>query len=323
MNEYDWADLAFSSKKPIKELHATFFAAFREMSSGRFIELVKRYLVRGPIVLGVSKEKYVVGFEGQPQFRMAALSSLLSVIDKVNARSKYKIYVVHYYQREAPLLYEKLHFRHVVLINGSWQFSYHTKPDYYALMQYGISYTMESPFVDEDEARSYEARLSKQLAYTPPIGYLSESAILQEVVTVAHQSYDTSNQVGAVLARRYNKGYKIILTGHNTVVPYQTHALHVGASRERHFSPPGDQNYYDAVHDVITLLVRATKSKEDISGTILFANVLPCPTCARALCLTDIEEIVYSLDHSDGYAIALLEAAGKKVRRVTASADVV
>jgi hypothetical protein len=31
---------------------------------------------------------------------------------------------------------------------------------------------------------------------------------------------------------------------------------------------------------------------------------------------TDIEEFVYSIDHSEGYAIKLLEAAGKKVRRI-------
>jgi hypothetical protein len=33
-------------------------------------------------------------------------------------------------------------------------------------------------------------------------------------------------------------------------------------------------------------------------------------------CETDIAEFVYSEDHSAGYAIALLEKAGKKVRRV-------
>ena len=48
----------------------------------------------------------------------------------------------------------------------------------------------------------------------------------------------------------------------------------------------------------------------------MFINLMPCPTCARMLAMTDIEEFVYSIDHSDGYAVKMLEAAGKKVRRV-------
>jgi deoxycytidylate deaminase len=43
---------------------------------------------------------------------------------------------------------------------------------------------------------------------------------------------------------------------------------------------------------------------------------MPCPACARMLSQTDIEEFVYSIDHSEGYAVKMLEAAGKKVRRI-------
>ena len=43
---------------------------------------------------------------------------------------------------------------------------------------------------------------------------------------------------------------------------------------------------------------------------------MPCPTCARAIAKTEIEEVVYELDHSDGYAVKLLESSGKKIKRV-------
>ena len=40
------------------------------------------------------------------------------------------------------------------------------------------------------------------------------------------------------------------------------------------------------------------------------------------LCETGISEIVYSLDHSDGYAVKLLEKAGKTVRRHVITNDI-
>lgn len=313
---YDWTDLAFASKKEVRDLNATFIAAPRELSLARFKELVKKYLPSGHIILGIAKEAYIDGFDGQPQFRVLTLNDIQTTIDVVNAKSNHKIYVLQYHQREMSIVYEKLRFRQVVLINGSWQYSFHTRAEYYALTRAGSAYVMESPFVSEDEAREYESRLAPEIIYKAPVGVLNDDAVMSVASDVSKQSYDTSFQVGLVAARKVSGGYMVQLTGYNTVVPYQTFALHFGASRERHFSPPGDQNYYDSAHDAIVLLIRANEMGVRLAGLTLFANLLPCPACARALCLTDIDEVVYSLDHSDGYAVALLEAAGKKVRRV-------
>jgi deoxycytidylate deaminase len=320
---YDWADLAFASKKEVRNLKATFIAASREFSLVRFTELIRKYLPGGHIILGVAKEGYVDGFDGQSQFRAQDLDNIQATIDVVNAKSKHKIYVLRYHQREAPILYEKLSFRQVVLINGSWLYSFHTRPDYYALMRFSIPYVMESPFKDENEAREYETRLAPQIAYTVPTAIIDEASVMLIAKAVSRQSYDTSFQVGIVAADKEAAGYRIRLTGYNKVVPYQTYALHFGASRERHFSPPGDQNYYDTAHDAIALMSNAIEAGVSLAGMTIFANLLPCPTCARALCLTDVAEIVYELDHSDGYAVALLEAAGKKVRRLVTLKDVV
>nr|AIA17188.1 Cytidine and deoxycytidylate deaminase zinc-binding region [uncultured bacterium] len=113
-----------------------------------------------------------------------------------------------------------------------------------------------------------------------------------------------------------NGKYKLLATTFNPVVPYQTYAMHHGASREINFSPPHDLNHYDTTHAEVELVIKAQKEKIDLKGTILFINLLPCPTCARMLSRTDIAEFVYVQDHSDGYAVKMLEASGKKVRRL-------
>ena len=87
-------------------------------------------------------------------------------------------------------------------------------------------------------------------------------------------------------------------------------------------SPVGDLNYYDTVHAEINLIIDAQKNHIDLKNTVLFINLLPCPHCARALCETDISEIFYTLDHSDGYAVALLEKSGKKVQRLVDNEDI-
>ena len=102
----------------------------------------------------------------------------------------------------------------------------------------------------------------------------------------------------------------------NRVVPYQTYSMHHGASREQLFSPSNDLNMYDTNHYEVELLVDALYSKLDLDGTTFFVNVMHCPTCARMLTRTGIQEFVYVHDHSDGYAAKLLESAGKKARRL-------
>lgn len=317
MNEYgfDWAELAFSSKKAVRDLSATFIAAPRSLSAARFKEIVKAYLPKGNIILGLAKEPYVEGLEDRPQFTMLAYEDVANVIATVNQNSPHKIYTLSYFQREAPLVYEKLKFPRVILVNGSWLRSFHLRPEYYCLMQQKTPFVMVSPFTGEDEAQAYEQYLAPQLAYHLPSAPMNEDEVFNEVERVVKTSYDTSFPVGVVLAKKVGQKYRLKLAAHNTIVPYETYALHHGASRERHFSAPGDLNYYDSVHAEMMLLIRAAAKQLSLAGLTLFLNVLPCPTCARALAATDLADVVYSLDHSEGYAVAMLEASGKKVRR--------
>lgn len=326
---FDWADLAFGSKKPINALEAIFIAAPRSISEQRFKQLVKTYLPQGNIILGIAKEDYIVGFEKQPQFKTLQLAQIEPLISKVNAApGNNKIYTLNYFQRELQYLIDKLTFKKAVLINGSWQHVFHSSPAYYQLTAKQTPYEMISPFTDEAEARQYEAQTEKEIILT--FGLIdrkrtdyTELELLEISNKSATRSYDYSFQTGATLARATSQPgkYELLISTFNQVVPFQTYAMHYGASREKHFSPPNDLNHYDAVHAEVWLLIEAQKAAEkkhpvSLKDTTLFINLMPCPPCARMLSQTSIKEIVYSIDHSDGYAIKMLEAAGKTVRRL-------
>lgn len=313
--DFDWNELAFASKKPLNALKATFIAAPRELSAAHFTQLVKEYLPKGNIILGLAKEDYVLGFEGQPQFRMLDVRTVQPIIDKVNSSpAKYKIATLAYAQRDLLHVINSLSIRQFVGINGSWKYPFHTQAPFYALVKNGVPYTLVSPFADEPEAMAYA---QKTRPLTPPTsGVFSEAEMLQVANDAAKQSFDNGFQTGVALGKATPKGYKLLATGFNKVVPYQTYAMHFGAARETNFSPMHDLNHYDTVHAETELIIKAQKEKIDLKGTTLFINLLPCPTCARMLSRTDIAEFVYKEDHSDGYAVKMLELAGKKVRRV-------
>ncbi len=320
--KFNWSDLAFSSKKPINQLKATFIAAPRELSVRRFTEIVKILLPKGNIVLGLSKEDYVSGLDGQPQFRMLDADTTKIVVDKVNeSSSKNKIFTLEYFQRETSYLLEKLRFNKVLFINGSWHHSFHLQPIYYVLANNRIDYEMLSPFCDEDEAREYDKITTSEIISltTPPevSSIYSEAEMLQHVRDAARKSYDHTHQTGAALAVKSGKGYRLMATAYNKVVPYQTYAMHFGSLREKHFSPPNDLNHYDTVHAEVAMLIAAQSQKLELKNTTLFINLLPCPTCGRMVAETDIAEVIYQLDHSDGYTLDVLERAGKSVRRAS------
>jgi dCMP deaminase len=317
-HNFDWSELAFGSKKPLRSLHAVFIAAPREISTARLTQLVKEYLPKASIILGIAKEDYIDGFAGQPQFRTLKQASVQALIDKVNASpSKHKMYTLSYFQRELVHVLEKLAPSKAVLVNGSWQYTFHTLPQYYTLVNLGIPYELVSPYADEAEAKAYATNMSKTITLpAPPKGAVSAEHMMELADRVARGSFDNSFQTGVVLAKKSAKGYTYVASSFNRVVPYQTYAMHFGAERETHFSPPGDLNHYDTVHAEMELLVNAQKNGTDLRGTTMFINLMPCPTCARTLSTTDIGEYVYRADHSAGYAVKLFETCGLTVRRL-------
>lgn len=316
--DIDWSKLAFGNKKSVKDLHATFISAPREMSSKRFIQLVKEYLPQGNIIVGLAKEEYIDGFDGQPQFRTLQKKDIADVIFKVsNSDSRYKIYTLTYHQREAKYILRELTFKQVIFINGSWLHAFHTRNEFYELTRKSMPFKLVSPFASEDEARNHEAAVDVAVNNPKDKSYTTDE-LFGLVATVAKQSYDYMFQAGAVIAKGNNNGYQVLITSYNKVVPYQTYAMHHGASRETNYSPPNDLNHYDTVHAEVDLIIQAQKQKLSLKDTTLFINLMPCPTCSRMLVNTDIQHIVYQQDHSEGYAIKMLESAGKTVTRIVA-----
>jgi tRNA(Arg) A34 adenosine deaminase TadA len=320
--EFDWADLAFGSKKPLNDLKATFIAAPRELSGPRLKQLLKQYLPQGNLVIGLSQEEYVLGLESQPQFRMLTATGLEPILSKLTDNIKAKINLLHYSQRDVTYLLDKLKFKQVVFINGSWYHAFHLRPEYYKLVQSHTPYALVSPFANEAEASAYAATHQPPAPALPPAPQ-SAAQMLDLANIAARQSFAYSeHQIGVALGRSLDAKpgvqarYRALATAHNRVVPYETYAMYHGASRERNFSPMNDLNHYDVNHAEVELLTQAVRNGLDLHGTTLFINLLPCPTCARMLTSTDIAEVVYTEDHSAGYAISMLEAAGKTIRRL-------
>lgn len=319
----DWGDIAFGSKKVLSKLQATFIAAPRTLSRARLTQLIKAHLPKGNLVLGLAKEPYILGFEDQPQFRTLQLGKeLRELIEKVNAASpKHKIYTLTYFQRELKYILDAGQFRHAVFINGSWKYVFHSHEEYYLLANKQISYELASPFADEAEAVAYNDTIYPEMVKAhwagEPVGTFTGDEMMELAGEVAKLSFDYSFQCGVTLGRKTKDGYEYVGATFNKVVPYQTYALHYGASRERHFSVPHDLNHYDTIHAEVAMIIRAaTEDHIRLEGTSLFINLLPCPSCARMFTQTPIEEFIYTEDHSAGYAIQMLEKAGKNVRRI-------
>jgi deoxycytidylate deaminase len=307
MNEFDWADIKI------------FIAAPRELSTRRFTEIVKHYLPKGNIVLGVSEEPYVVGFENQPQFKMLEKATVQPVIDRVaQSASPHKVYLLSYAQSDLPKIVKNLGAsQRILLVNGSWKYAFHNSESYKVLAANKVPIKFISPFVDEDEAKAYQESHEPFIDLPPRGTLLSEQDVFAAAEKASQQSFDYSFQTGAALAKKHDGNYEIIATAFNKVIPYQTYALHHGNSREKHLSQPHDTNHYDTIHAEMVFLTEAARGNYSLKGTTLFVNLLPCPNCARTLSQTNIDGIVYRNDHSDGYAVELLKLCGKNVKRVS------
>ena len=122
---FDWNDLAFASKRPLKSLEATFIMAPREMSARRLTEIVKTYLAKGNIIFGISKESHVLGFENQPQFSMLSLQSAELLAKKVAAaNSPHKLVILKYSQRDLVHFADQINCKKFVAVNGSYKLAF-------------------------------------------------------------------------------------------------------------------------------------------------------------------------------------------------------
>jgi len=309
---YSWSELREKREK-LPYRVSTFVAISREMTPDRIKQIIKKHLPQGNMLWGVTGDEYVAGFEGQPQFRLLKRSELEEWVAKVNASSPNKLILLEYAQDQTERVLSKIKAKNYVFVRGSWKYAFHRLPVYHKLVSKDRHFEFISPFVGEDEAKSYLA-FGKMLLEPKTLDRLKTiEDFMSGTWLVAKASFDHSFQVGAILAENTGPGeYEYVSHAHNQVVPYETYAMHHGFLREENLSPPKDLNHYDAIHAETAALISAKDSK----GTTLFINVLPCPTCAKAVVFSGVSEVFYGLDHSDGYAVKLFKDAGIKTQKV-------
>ncbi|MDB5176448.1 MAG: cd [Candidatus Saccharibacteria bacterium] len=297
--------------------NAIFIVAPRELSVRRFTQIVKHYLPKGDIVLGISAEEYVDGFQNQPQFKMLKQETVQTVIDKVqSSHSLNKILPFVYAQSDLEKIVKDLHSnQRVLLVNGSWKYAFHNLPAYSILQENKVPVKFISPFTDENEAIEYEKSHTPTLDLPKKGTMLSEKQMSDIGELAATESFDYSFQTGVAVGKKRDNDYEFLLSSFNKVIPYQSYALHHGNSRERHLTRPHDTNHYDTIHAEMAAIIDAAKRGIDLEGATMFVNLLPCPNCARTLSQTGISDFVYRHDHSGGYASELLKLCGKKVRQ--------
>ncbi|MDQ6984838.1 MAG: deaminase [Candidatus Dojkabacteria bacterium] len=319
MKFFDWNEYAFKSKSDIKSLKPlVFLAAPRKLSEQYVVNLFKSYATSSNVLIGIAKEDFIKGFEDQEQFRTLKLTDIENFVDKVRkSKAKDRLHFIEYFQDDLIHILEKIPFKKVLFVNGSWSRVFHTRSEFYTLVKNKIDYELVSAFSSEEEAKEYFKSIKSKVQKDTKkikIGHIfkDDNEAFELVDNIAKFSFDNSFQTGAVLT----KNKKLLAYSWNRVVPYETYALLNGYQREIHLSPPNDTNHYDTNHAEVEMLIKANKENIDLAGTTLYINLLPCPSCARMICNTEISEIKYKIDHSEGYAFDLLKKAGKEVERV-------
>lgn len=317
MSKYTWSKFSDDDKETLRSLRATFVMAPRNMSEDHFRHIIKENISKGNIICGISEEKYVDGFDGQPQFEMLESEIAENLSDKITkAHLPHRLHVLVYPQAEVDEVIRAVRPNDVVVVRGSYSRPFHRRSTYSLLHKRGIPFKYESPFANETEAKLYLKRLEPQM---PTVGndvQGDEAMMLLVANKIAKRSFDYSFQVGAVLAKDNGDMYELVDASANEVVPYQTYAMHHGNSREDTLSGYQDANYYDTIHAEMNLLVRSLERGHDLKGLTLFINMMPCPNCARTLCRTGLREVVYREIHSGGYAVELFKKSGINTRKV-------
>ncbi|MEP7104133.1 MAG: deaminase [Candidatus Dojkabacteria bacterium] len=301
MKILDWNSISEKKKLEISKSKSVFILAPSVISKKKISQLVQKLSNKTKVIIGCAKESHVDGLSGE-QFKLFNIKELSSVLNKID------VDILEYYQRDIKYIFSELKFSAVIFINGSWSRSLHLREEFWTLLRNKTEYKLVSPFINEQEAKKFAAEFEFN---DYAIEIKNDTDAFKLVDGVKQHSFDWTGQVGAVLV----KNNKIIAASCNTVIPYITYSMHFGASREKNFSPPSDQNFYDTNHAEVKLVLHCLKTKIDPSGSKLYINILPCPTCARMLSESGISEVIYKHDHSDGYAAKLFEGSGIKVTR--------
>ena len=315
-----WEQLTSKNKKTLSGTRPILILGPRDISQARIQQLQKKISARRTttnkltVVWGCLTDKFIPGLKGSPQFSSLSLKKLTKALNQLSPEQQPSAILV-YPQRYINYIIKEIQWSAIIGVNGSWHHAFHYRPEYCEISKKKLTYKLVSSFVNEVEAKKYEAEIKKKIKLEEFIAQIGQKFSDQELMKLAERaaqhSFDWTFQTGAVLAR----DRVLLAVAHNRVVPYETFSFHHGASKEKQLAPPQDLNYFDTNHAEVELILQALEKKIDLAETSLYINLLPCPICARMLARSPIGTIVYQHDHSQGYGFKLLKQAGKKVKR--------
>lgn len=338
MQIFDWNNLSSKNKEELNINKPIFICGSRKMSENRISHIFKNFSLQTSkkILWGVLKDTYVPGLEHSPQFKTLSRNLLQRALNKQKNRAN--IDLLAYFQRDQKYIFKELKFSAAIFVNGSWHRMLHLREDFWVLVNKKVPYKLISPFLNKEEAKRYvksQRSRVKGLTGINKTKYYKLPEIMKTLKNISLRSYDHCWQTGTILAKnchpKHNEVpspnnlnfsneknvFKILLTGHNKIVPYETYAMHHGSLKEKTFSPPNDLNNYDSIHAEVDIILKAQRKKLNLKNTSIFINLLPCPTCAKMIAKSQIKNIYYQHDHSNGYAFNLLKKIGKNVIRLS------
>lgn len=349
-------------------MKTTFIAGSRDMSFRRILSLTQKYAPKSQLIWGIYKEKYITGFEEQPQFttlKLEKINKFIELLSKKTRQLASRIKTIVYTQKDESKIIKKLVPDKCIFINGSWKIAFHRREIFKTLLDARIKFSHKSPFEDEQEAIEYYKNVSVEIekyiieeikvisdgsahslrsvqagsptADQPLDTYtscnmtdslqachpersegsqhlsndLTDLNYLKIADIISKRSFDYTWQTGAILVQ----GGKIILSGHNKILPYETYSMHHGSAKEHGLgkfsgAQVNDMNVNDTLHAEMDIISQALNQKLDISGSTLYIDLMPCPNCSRMLATTGIKKIVYRKTHSGGIGEKILKSVG-------------
>jgi glycosyltransferase involved in cell wall biosynthesis len=156
-----------------------FIAAPREMSARRLKQLFRHYLPKGNVTLGISREPYVLGFEGQPQFAMLQRQVAEPIVRQIErAGLPRSVKLLEHSQADTAEVFGQLsEGQRVLLVNGSWQYAFHNLPAAAVLAERGITHKFISPFADKQAFLGNAAALIVPSTFDEPFGMVTIEAL--------------------------------------------------------------------------------------------------------------------------------------------------
>ncbi len=319
MKIIEWETISDKNKSYLKNLKPIFILGGVRTTEKRLSFLVKNLIKQNKnVLIGVLKDKFINGFEGQEQFETQSFEDTKKIINKLETDFNKKITILFYFQRNTKYILKDIDPSFVLIFNSSFKYAFHFTEIFYTLIKQKINYKLISPFFDKNEALEFDKYYKNILAKKAKkiqsfYGKDKKDIDIKKLLLLEQSlSFDHTFQTSLLFFQQN----KLIISAHNTIIPFSTHARHFGFLKEKNYSPPQDLNFYNTNHAEVNLLLKALENKFPLKNGEIYINLLPCPFCSRMLCKTGIKKVNFLYDHSNQYAQDLFKNCKIKIEKI-------